>query len=215
MLLAGVFIVVAGMELFVKKQPLPPRQFIEAKSSDAKSEAKVLAIASKFICSCGTCGEKPLDTCTCSRAAEERQFIRNYLEAGQTPEQVIAAVNTTFGWMKPELAARYNSGGAITARLKTPPVVAKQTEAVLAKLATKASANAKLATAADRIQVFSHFKCSCGQCGVDELKDCGCDHPRGATEVKAFVDAKITEGKYTVGQVLDQVEREYGGRKFQ
>lgn len=72
----------------------------------------------------------------------------------------------------------------------------------------------KIATAADRIEIFSRFKCPCGQCGIDELKDCGCAHPRGATEVKSFVDQKIAENKYTIAQITKQVEDKYGGKKF-
>jgi hypothetical protein len=69
-------------------------------------------------------------------------------------------------------------------------------------------------TAADRIEIFSHFRCPCGQCGIEELKDCECNHPRGAMEVKAFVDAKIAAGKYTVAEVVNEVELKYGGKKF-
>lgn len=214
-LLVGVFIFIMSTELFVKKQPAPPPQFVETRSADAKLEAKVIEIASKFICSCGTCGEKPLDTCTCNRAVEERQFIRNYLEQGQKPEQVVLALNNTYGWVKPEFAALVgDSTSTSVAAVKSNLTKAKPEGSLPLGTLANIGGTAKLATAVDRLEIFSHFQCPCGQCGVDELKDCGCKHSRGATEVKAFVDARIAEGKYTVDQLMDVVDAKYGGRKF-
>lgn len=214
-LLGSVFAFIAGMELFVKKQPSPPSQLVETKSTDAKLEAMVIETASKFICSCGTCGEKPLDVCTCNRAVEERQFIRNYLEQGQKPEQVIFALNNTYGWIKPQFAGLVGDTTASKSTLKVGTPAVKPISGVLIERATTSgTSGAKLASSADRIEIFSHFNCPCGQCNVDELKECGCQHPRGATEVKAFVDVKIAEGKYTVAQLVDMIDKEYGGRKF-
>jgi cytochrome c-type biogenesis protein CcmH/NrfF len=211
-LIGGVLGFIGFMELVVKKEPAPPVPFVETKTNDSKVESKVIDVASKFICSCGTCGEKPLETCTCNTAAEERQFIRNYLQAGQTPEQVIAAVMNTYGWLKPEFAAKYDSTNAIKTRLNT--VAATQTQNVFTTLTAKKNADDKIATITDSDEIYSHFRCPCGQCGMDELKDCTCKHPRGATEVKAFVQTKIAEGRYTTAQIMDELEAKYGNRKF-
>jgi len=214
-LLVGVFIFIGGMELFVKKQPAPLPQIVEIRTSDANLEATAMEIASKFICSCGTCGEKPLDTCTCNRAVEERQFIRSYLEQGQKPEQVIVALNNTYGWVKPEFATLVGDSTASSVAAVRNNFTKSNPETSL-PLGTfgNIGGNTKPATPADRQEIFSHFKCPCGQCGIDELKDCGCQHPRGATEVKSFVDARIAEGKYTIAQLMDAVDAKYGGRKF-
>ncbi len=193
-----------------KSQPAP---LIEQRSGDPELEARVLQIASKFICSCGTCGEQPLDVCTCERAVEERQFIRNYLQAGQTNEQIIAALNRTFGWIKPEFASLVSSADP-KAGTSTKLVAPERIETSRLKPTTPAETSARLATLADRVGIYSHFKCPCGQCGIDELKDCTCNHPRGAKEVKAFVDDRIREAKYTVAQLVAEVEKKYGGRKF-
>ncbi len=211
-LIGGVVAFIGFMELVVKKEPPPPPDFVEIKTNDPRLEAKVKDVASKFICSCGTCGEKPLETCTCNTAAEERQFIRNYLQAGQTPEQVITAVTNTYGWLKPEFAAMYDSANAIKTRLNT--AAANQTQGVFTPLTGKKDGGNKIVEVTDSDEIYSHFRCPCGQCGMDELKDCTCKHPRGATEVKAFVQSKIAEGKYTVAQVMDEVEAKYGSRKF-
>lgn len=216
----AVLLIIGGVTIFLalpfitdKPPGRKPQPLVEQRSSNPTIEARVMEIASKFICSCGTCGEQPLDVCTCERAVEERQFIRNYLQAGQTNEQIIAVLNTTFGWIKPEFASLVGSTNP-KAGISTKLDVPKQSENNILSLASKISGNAKLATTADRIEIFSRFKCPCGQCGIDELKDCNCNHPRGAQEVKAFVDERIREAKYTVAQLISDVERKYGSRKF-
>ncbi|GEM_PF-684556 len=219
-----------------KQRPAP---LIEQRSGDPKIEANVQAIASKFICSCGTCGEQPLDICTCDTAVREREFIRSSLQAGQSPNQVIAAVNTTFGWMKPEFAAQDDSLPRASANKSTRPNIASgkgiannsygsnrgngpsmkikppaPSDPALSPILSTITNNQRIATAADRLEIFAQFKCPCGQCGIDELKDCSCNHPRGAKEVKAFIDEKISTGKFTVAQLITEVEMRYGGRKF-
>lgn len=207
-----------------------PEPLVEQRSSDPKIEANVQEVASKFICSCGTCGEQPLDTCTCNTAVQERQFIRNALQAGQTSDQVIAAVNTTFGWMKPELVAQYDSLALKSAsepgnkgnaqnlpgkpNLSTKFKVPTQPESIILNSSQLKALGNRIATAFDRDEIFSHFRCPCGQCGIDDLAQCTCDHPRGAKEVKAFVDKKISEQQYTVAQLIDQLDKQYGGRRF-
>ncbi|MEO8168939.1 MAG: cytochrome c-type biogenesis protein CcmH, partial [bacterium] len=210
--IVGVLGFISFMELGVKNEPPPPQPFVETKTNDPKLEAKVMDVASKFICSCGTCGEKPLETCSCDKAAEERQLIRNYLQAGQTPEQVIGAVLNTYGWLKPEFAATYDSANSIKTRLNT--TAANRPQDVFTPLEAKTNPAKKIAAITDSDEIYSHFRCPCGQCGMDELKDCTCKHPRGATEVKAFVQSKIAEGKYTIAQIMDELEAKYGSRKF-
>lgn len=201
-----------------------PEPLTELVSNDSAVEATVREVVSKFICSCGTCGEQPLENCTCNTAIQERQFVRNAVQSGQTSEQIIAAVNTTYGWMKPEFAAKYDSlanrstpsGGrpAGNKNQSTKLVVPLQMQKDLLNLSPKATSSNTIATALDREAIFSSFHCPCGQCGVDELKDCSCDHPRGAKEVKGFVDQKIAEQKYTVAQLIGQVDKRYGGGKL-
>ncbi len=59
--------------------------------------------------------------------------------------------------------------------------------------------------------VASNFKCACGGCGELPLIECTCDMPRGALEEKAFIRQKLREG-FTIDQVIERVEREYGLR---
>jgi len=60
-------------------------------------EARVMDIASNFICSCGRCGEKPLETCACDTAIVERNEIRRQLGNDQSDLEVIAIINKQFG----------------------------------------------------------------------------------------------------------------------
>ncbi len=89
-----------------QQRPIP---VVESKSNDLALEAKVLDVASKFICSCGTCGEQPLDVCSCNTAVKERQYIRTSLQSGQSLNQVALAVQDNFGWVKPEFSAKIDS----------------------------------------------------------------------------------------------------------
>lgn len=211
-------------------RPSEPMRLFEQRSNDPAVEATVTKIASKFICSCGTCGEKPLEVCTCDIAIQERQFIRTSLQSGQSVPQVIASVKATFGWMKPEFASQYDSSIGSTgddqrslgdlngkgAPIPQPTVIQapKGGTGLFYPPVVNGTAIQRIATPADRAEIFSHFNCPCGQCGVDELKDCNCRHPRGATEVKAFVDKKIAEKRYTIAQLIEMTEQKYGRRKF-
>ena len=69
------------------------------------------------------------------------------------------------------------------------------------------------ATAESRSSILSQFKCPCVNCS-DELKDCVCNHPNGANDVRSFIDKQIAKRTYTVAQVIDIVEKKYGGRKL-
>jgi cytochrome c-type biogenesis protein CcmH/NrfF len=200
-------------EYLINPRPQKPPELVEVRSDDPALEVSVMEIASKFICSCGACGGQPLDECTCNRAIEERQFIRNYLQGGQTADQVTIALNNTFGWMKPEFDTLLATSGDVNAK---PGRITVSNDILEGPFLTAARPTlaSKLATAADRVEIFSHFQCPCGQCGIDELKECECSHPRGAKEVKAFIDKKITEGKYTIADLISEVEKTYGGRKF-
>jgi hypothetical protein len=196
-----------------RRTPARLAPVFEAKSQDPKLEAGVIAIASKFICSCGSCGEKPLEICACERAIEERQFIRNALQTGKSADQIIAGVNATFGWMKPDSAGRSLSGMPALTNL---PAVASSYRLLTSHVAdtSQTPATDRIASSADRNEIFAHFRCACGQCGMDDLGACTCRHPHGATEVKAFVDNIIAGGKLSVAQVVKEVDQEYGGRKF-
>ncbi len=83
-------------------------QSFEQPSSDISLESRVYAIASRFVCACGSCGEESLESCRCPTAQKERQFIREALQHGHAEGEVIAAVNTTYGHLKPEFQSLFN-----------------------------------------------------------------------------------------------------------
>ncbi len=81
----------------------------ESVLSNPVEESKAIGIASKFDCSCGTCNELPLETCTCPTAAEERGFIRDMVKSGKTSAEIVAAVYRTYGHKKLALDVPGNS----------------------------------------------------------------------------------------------------------
>lgn len=212
--IAGGLALILIIQSPTRKEPLKPTQLIEAKSNDPALEAKVREIASKFICTCGKCGEQSLDVCSCNTAVEERKLIRNSLQLGQSSDQVMAAVRSAYGWMKTDLAAQRDSSVPVTQSSKKLSVPNGFGSSLAGQSSGHLASATRVATPADRTEIFSRFRCPCGQCGTQELKDCDCGHPRGAREVKAFIDSKIAEAKYTVGGVLSEVELKYGDRKF-
>lgn len=180
------------------------RTLIEQKSNDKVLEATVLDVAAKFICSCGTCNKQSLDICTCDVAITERQFIRNALQNKQKPDDVIVAVNQKYGWIKEQYKEKYGAGKFV---LENEPTLKLTPGIDLTKSATDEIASIK-----DRMAIISSFACTCGQCAIDELKDCNCNHPGGATEVKNFIDQKISEGRYSKENIIQIVEGKYGKR---
>lgn len=80
---------------------------IEIKSTNPLVEADVFNIASKFVCSCGTCSEESLEVCKCERAIEERQFIRDYIERNQKKENIVFALASKYGFLKSQFAGEF------------------------------------------------------------------------------------------------------------
>ncbi len=152
-------------------------------------------LASKFICSCGSCGEQPLEVCTCPTAKEERAFIQSMINNNSSDAEIIKTVNNKYGWIKPQFRNLLNSGAA----------------SATANNAVNVNVQAGVK---DRNYIISQFECPCGQCGIDELIECGCDHPNGAKEVKGFIDQQIAVQKFTVKQIINNVNSRYGGLKI-
>lgn len=180
---------------------------VEIKSSNPVVEAKVFEIASKFVCSCGTCNEESLEVCTCGRAVEERQFIRDYLEQNQKSEDIVVAVANKYGWMKAEFASTYNVDAS---KVWNPNPLEINKNA----LSTNPALISTKATISDRYTIYSAFTCPCGQCNKDELRECTCTHPNGAMVIKRFIDEKINENKYTISDIIELVDKKYGGKKI-
>lgn len=203
----GSVIIVSTFDLIFNRYPDKSEIPFEQKSTNPVVEAKVFEIASKFVCSCGTCNEESLEVCTCVRAVEERQFIRDYLEQNQKPDDIVIAVANKYGWMKAEFASSYSVNPSKVwnpNQLKIAKDIVSNTPDLI---------NIK-ATISDKYAIYSAFNCPCGQCNIDELKDCNCAHPNGAKEVKKFIDEKINERKYTINEIIELVDKKYGGKKI-
>lgn len=104
----GSIIIVGTFNQIFHKEPQQQVEIpLETKSSDPIIEAAVYNIASKFVCSCKSCDQLPLESCKCGIAVEERQFIRNYLEQKQKPDDIVIALANKYGWLKSEFAVKY------------------------------------------------------------------------------------------------------------
>ncbi|MBI3195287.1 MAG: cytochrome c-type biogenesis protein CcmH [Ignavibacteriae bacterium] len=100
----GIAIIFYAIYLFQQNlNPQPTSDSSSLTDVNLPLETTIFSIAKRFVCVCGKCGELSLDVCTCPDATKVRDQIRLNLEAGQTPEQVIAFVNDTYGGMKPEV----------------------------------------------------------------------------------------------------------------
>lgn len=64
------------------------------------TDPAVLRVAARFACSCGTCGEKRLDICSCETAQTERAFIQEQLRNGRTEAEAAEALNKKYGGLK-------------------------------------------------------------------------------------------------------------------
>ena len=201
----GSVIIVSAFDLIFRpeKKEIP----VEIKSSNPVVEASVFEIASKFVCSCGTCGEQSLEICKCERAVEERQFIRDYLEQNQKSDEIVIAVANKYGWLKADFASNYKVDAS---RVWNP----NQLQVTKELISTAPNILNTKATISDRFTIYSAFNCPCGQCNKDELKDCSCKHPGGAVEIKKFIDEKINENKYTINEIIQTVDKKFGGKKI-
>lgn len=200
--------VVVLLDITFRPNPGDNKPLFEPRSSNPVVEANVYDIASKFICSCGKCGAKPLDICTCNVAVEERIMIREYLENGQTEDDIVKAVANRYGWLKGEHADQYKIEESKIWQVGTAKIDNNYNN-----INDYNSNYSKIATYLDRESIIRTFKCPCGQCRIDELIDCDCNHNKGATEVKKFISDKISEGKYTVSEIISIVDDKYVGKK--
>lgn len=208
---ACTFLVISITLLLDQKKKNEPsaEQITEEKSNNPAIELKVREIASQFVCTCGSCNEESLEVCSCNRAIQERQLIRDYITEGQKADQIIKIVNTNYGGLKIRLKEERQRDKEAYQKLDLNLPLNGN-----AFNSTSGSPSIRIATQADFDEIVGQFQCNCGKCEIDNLKDCRCSHPKGAGEVKAFIYDKIAEGKYTVEQVIEIVDKTYGGKKL-
>jgi len=172
---------------------------------------KLNEIASKFVCSCGTCGELSLETCSCPTAEEEHALINTMLSQNISVDEIVVAVANKYGWLKSKYSSQYQ-------QIDKSKVWFGETGQTLSNTNGNnlVSNNniSNIATLADRFTIITQFECSCGQCNIKELSECNCTHPKGAIEVKGYIDQLIAGNDLTVSQIIEKVDNKYGGRKI-
>lgn len=173
------------------------------------ADPRIVEVASKFNCPCGTCGVMELVDCTCDVAGgalEVKAAIADMLNAGISPEDVVGAVAARYGALKPDPGDAAGAGATV-------PAADETTALATARPSTTTPATATAATAAGVdafTAVVARFDCRCGTCS-DALADCSCTGPRGATEVKTFIRKRLGEGR-TASEVAAEVASLYGTR---
>jgi hypothetical protein len=81
----------------------PPPLMSGTSTSPAAAPAfdvAVSRVASRFVCSCGTCGEKRLDVCSCETAQTERAFIQEQLRNGRSEAEAAEALKQKHGGLR-------------------------------------------------------------------------------------------------------------------
>ena len=64
----------------------------------APSPEEIKKVATDMVCLCGDCNRQSLATCVCSAfAVPERERIGDMMEAGKTPEEIVAQYVNEFG----------------------------------------------------------------------------------------------------------------------
>ncbi len=63
----------------------------------AEEPETAAAIAGKLVCYCGTCSNQTIQDCTCGTAGQARQEIRDRLDRGETPTEIVASFTDRFG----------------------------------------------------------------------------------------------------------------------
>ncbi len=71
-----------------------------AATAPATMDLAVFRVAARFVCSCGTCGEKRLDICSCATAEQERAFIQEQLRNGRSESEAAEALKQKYGGLK-------------------------------------------------------------------------------------------------------------------
>jgi hypothetical protein len=99
--MGSIFLILAGIIIgtMVSSTPRSPATPSSA-SVPHLYNVEVLEIASHFLCSCGSCGETELASCTCPTAKQEKDFIMELIKKDYDKETIIKTVETMFGKKK-------------------------------------------------------------------------------------------------------------------
>lgn len=176
------------------KETHPAQQAIPV--ADRAFDMQVYDVASKFLCSCGSCQDNELASCTCPTAIEEKAFIDDHLKRGVSKSEVIRHVNNQYGHIKSEFVSL----------LASPEPTVKSTMPIVETVMNQPS----VFSVEDHVkEIATRFYCACKQCD-HILAECTCEHPKGAGEMKAFIRLKIAQKRFTTKEIVQAVEQEYG-----
>ena len=91
-------ILLAGITIGLFINPKDP--VITSRNTAPQTSLAGLDVARQFTCSCGSCGEKDLNDCSCPTANSTKQFIEMNLNKGASADEVLNLVKITYGHYK-------------------------------------------------------------------------------------------------------------------
>ncbi len=101
MIIGGILLISIGVLIgTIMSYITPSSAATNAASEPILYNSEVIDIASHFLCSCGSCGDKDLVTCSCDTAVREKNFIQDLIQKGYEKEAIITTVETMFGKKK-------------------------------------------------------------------------------------------------------------------
>lgn len=171
---------------------------------------EVREIASKFLCSCGTCDVPELADCVCPTAIEEKALIERELELGTPQTQVVELVQRRYGRLKPQYASLVGSAAGEPVASMGEGGAEPDESADGSPRLVESEPLSILATEVDTLAIASRFTCACTQCRDHVLAECFCSHPGGAAEMKAYINYRISQQRHTVDEIVKAVAQEYG-----
>ena len=85
---------------------LPSQNNYNALAANVNTDSRVTEIANRFICPCGDCKDS-LETCTCDKATEERNFIKEELNKNISDDGIVISVASKYGMLKSKYEKQY------------------------------------------------------------------------------------------------------------
>ena len=100
-IIGGILLISIGVLIGTIMSNITPSSVAtNAASEPILYNSEVLDVASHFLCSCGSCGDKELVSCSCDTAVQEKDFIQDLIQKGYEKEAIITTVETMFGKKK-------------------------------------------------------------------------------------------------------------------
>lgn len=96
-IIVSVVVLLIGLVIGISLNTKDVKQINTTQAAQTVFASNTLKVAKKFVCSCGTCGEKNLVSCVCGTAIGTKKFIEGNLQNGMSEEEVVELVKEYYG----------------------------------------------------------------------------------------------------------------------